>query len=195
MLGVRKRMLMGAAVLALAVACGTTEGGAYGPGLGGIQAEDVTMPDRRNHILSRKALHDLVWTDPVETVAKRYNLSGNGLAKVCRKHGIPLPPRGYWAKVQHGQKPRRVALRKGAGDEVVRITEGNGRRPAPTAKPDLEPTIAAAVERALQAGQTAEQMKGENILGDWSARYSTDLNTDLFIDTLYNSLSIASARS
>jgi hypothetical protein len=57
----------------------------------------------------------------------------------------------YWARVQHGQKPRRVSLRpaKTPDDETVRITEGMGPRPAPPPKPEIEPAIAAAVERAL----------------------------------------------
>jgi len=91
------------------------------------------MWNRPIHVLTRAELYDLVWGEPVETVARRYKLSGNGLAKICNKHRIPLPPRGYWAKVQHGQKPRRVSLRpaKTPDDETVRITEGTGPRPAP----------------------------------------------------------------
>jgi hypothetical protein len=110
------------------------------------------MWNRPTHVLTRAELYDLVWSEPVETIARRYKLSGNGLAKICKKHRIPLPPRGYWAKVQHGQQPRRVSLRpaKTSDDETVRITEGMGPRPSPLPKPALEPSIAAAVERVLQ---------------------------------------------
>lgn len=37
----------------------------------------------------------------VEAVTKlgvRDNISGNGLAKACRRADIPVPPRGYWAR-------------------------------------------------------------------------------------------------
>lgn len=43
----------------------------------------------------REALYAEVWTDPVSTVSKRYRLSDNGLRKICKKLGVPLPPIGY----------------------------------------------------------------------------------------------------
>ncbi|GEM_PF-1397694 len=58
----------------------------------------------------RDALYNEVWTDPVTTVAARYNLSDNGLRKYSRKYGIPLPPPGYWARVKSGQKVQKSAL-------------------------------------------------------------------------------------
>lgn len=36
-------------------------------------------------------------------LAKEFDISDVGLAKVCRAHDIPLPPRGHWAKLQHGK--------------------------------------------------------------------------------------------
>lgn len=51
----------------------------------------------------RKKLFDEVWKEPITTVAKRYELSDNGLRKRCIKLEIPLPPAGYWAKVQAGK--------------------------------------------------------------------------------------------
>jgi len=48
-----------------------------------------------------------------------------------------------------------------------------------------------AVEEALRAGKTLEQMKKENVLAAWSAQYSNDfINTDTFIETLYHSLAL-----
>lgn len=58
----------------------------------------------------REMIYNEVWTEPVTTVANRYNLSDNGLRKHCRKYGIPLPPPGYWARVRAGQKVQKPAL-------------------------------------------------------------------------------------
>jgi hypothetical protein len=58
----------------------------------------------------REALYAEVWTDPVSTVSKRYRLSDNGLRKICKKLGVPLPPIGYWAKLRSGQKVRKLTL-------------------------------------------------------------------------------------
>jgi glyoxylase-like metal-dependent hydrolase (beta-lactamase superfamily II) len=47
----------------------------------------------------------------------------------------------------------------------------------------------AVIEKAIRAGNTLEQMKGEKLLAAWSQKYSNDfVDTDTFIETLYNSL-------
>jgi len=43
-------------------------------------------------------------------LAAELGISDVGLAKACRRHAVPVPPRGYWAKVQAGHKPPRLAL-------------------------------------------------------------------------------------
>ena len=50
---------------------------------------------RRGTPVSREALYEEVWTDAVTVVAPRYGLSDVGLVKICKKLGIPVPPRGY----------------------------------------------------------------------------------------------------
>ena len=60
--------------------------------------------------LSRSALYDLVWTKPVTELAKEFGISDVALAKRCRAINIPLPPRGYWARVAAGQTPKRPPL-------------------------------------------------------------------------------------
>lgn len=60
----------------------------------------------------RQALFDRVWSTPVETLAGEWSLSGRGLAKACRRIKVPVPPRGYWAKVRAGQHVRRPKLPK-----------------------------------------------------------------------------------
>ena len=52
---------------------------------------------------SREKLHEEVWSQPVQRVAKRYGVSDVALAKTCRKLKIPLPRRGYWAKKAAGK--------------------------------------------------------------------------------------------
>jgi len=58
---------------------------------------------RRAHYVSRENLYRLVWEAPVSEVAIRFGLSDVGLAKACRRAGIPLPPRGFWAKAEAGR--------------------------------------------------------------------------------------------
>lgn len=55
-------------------------------------------------ILTRQELYDLVWENPLSKLAKKYNLSDNGLRKVCKKLDIPLPKNGHWQKIQFNKK-------------------------------------------------------------------------------------------
>ncbi|UAY55668.1 hypothetical protein [Arachidicoccus terrestris] len=59
---------------------------------------------------SRDELYDLVWKAPMLTLAKKYDITDVGLRKVCLRMDIPLPPQGYWQKVQFGKKVKRLPL-------------------------------------------------------------------------------------
>jgi hypothetical protein len=60
--------------------------------------------------LSRRQLYDLVWSKPILSLAKEYGFSDVGFSKICRRHNIPLPPRGYWAKISAGLQVAKPAL-------------------------------------------------------------------------------------
>jgi len=65
------------------------------------------MTSVTRHRLTRQQLYELVWSEPVSKIAPRYNISGVGFAKLCRREDVPLPPRGYWAKLKFGKKVRK----------------------------------------------------------------------------------------
>jgi hypothetical protein len=72
--------------------------------------------------LDRAALFDLVWSEPVDKLAARWGLSGRGLAKACERLKIPVPPRGFWQKVQNGRRARKPPLPRlpaGQAEEIV----------------------------------------------------------------------------
>ena len=54
--------------------------------------------------LTRKELYDLVWSEPLSRLAKKYKISDNGLRKICRRMNIPIPAMGHWQKVQYGYR-------------------------------------------------------------------------------------------
>lgn len=60
--------------------------------------------------IPREQVYEDVWTSPISQLAEKYGMSGVGLAKLCRRHQISVPPRGYWAKVHAGHKVRRTPL-------------------------------------------------------------------------------------
>ncbi len=84
----------------------------------------IGVPRRKSRLirLDRSTLFERVWSTPVETLAKEWGLSGRGLAKACRRIQVPVPPRGYWAKVAAGKKVTRPKLpvqRSGSDEEVL----------------------------------------------------------------------------
>lgn len=74
------------------------------------------------HHFTRQELYDLVWSEPMRFLAKRYEISDRGLAKACEKSNIPVPERGYWNKLQAGKKVVKEPLPPrgfGMSDEVT----------------------------------------------------------------------------
>lgn len=72
--------------------------------------------------VTRTKLYERVWATPMRTLAKDFGISDVGLAKLCRRHQIPLPGRGYWARLQFGQKPDQTALPEARDPDLESIT-------------------------------------------------------------------------
>lgn len=62
--------------------------------------------------LSREDMYELVWSKPMRDLAKDFGISDVALAKRCKSLGIPVPGRGYWARVDAGQAPHKPKLPK-----------------------------------------------------------------------------------
>ncbi|MEQ8610250.1 MAG: hypothetical protein RIB48_05615 [Parvibaculum sp.] len=106
------------------------------------------------HEFTRQELYDLVWSIPMAKLAERYGISGNGLAKACRKAEIPVPERGYWAKLQAGKKVVRKALPAVKRDTPrTVIISPPGKREDSTPPPPVPDTVAAKVEQVKQTAK------------------------------------------
>ena len=73
--------------------------------------------------LSRSQIYEMIWSKPIQQVAPTLGLSDVGLAKLCKRYDIPRPPRGYWAKLQHGQAPPKSPLPDPGRDPRVRFED------------------------------------------------------------------------
>jgi len=69
-------------------------------------------------------------------------LSDVGLAKLCRRHQIPVPGRGHWEKKRHGHDVQQQPLPALAGTERHPIAIHGGERPIPHVPDD---TLAAQI--------------------------------------------------
>ena len=41
--------------------------------------------------LTGKELYELVWSNSLKSLSRKYNISDNGISKICRKNGTTLP--------------------------------------------------------------------------------------------------------
>ena len=46
----------------------------------------------------------ITYPEALKWLAKKYNISDVGLAKICKKMEIPRPGRGFWAKATNGAR-------------------------------------------------------------------------------------------
>jgi len=86
---------------------------------------------RHAHYLSRDTLYELVWNAPLTELAAKLGISDVGLAKACRRAHIPLPGRGYWAKMEAGQATVQAAL-PAAPAGLPGLIRISGTRPPPS---------------------------------------------------------------
>jgi hypothetical protein len=97
--------------------------------------------------LDREDLYQRVWSTPMTKLAKELDISDVGLAKACRKAGIPLPPVGYWAKVAHGKPVPRPALPPSDQKTIeIDAQRFRGANPAPAETTQVAPTVSVPVE-------------------------------------------------
>ncbi|MFC6487706.1 hypothetical protein [Nitratireductor sp. GCM10026969] len=102
--------------------------------------------------LTREQLYALVWDRPVTKLAKDFGLSDVALHKICRKHNIPTPPLGYWAKKAHGKPVRSTPLPKDKerdDSDYIVIHEGAG-----TVESEAAAAARARVQAAVEQQQT-----------------------------------------
>jgi hypothetical protein len=94
-----------------------------------------------------------VWNEPVETVAKRLGLSDVGLGKLCRRHNIPTPPRGYWARKTVGTH-----------DPIPPLPVDHSSEAAIAISKWTEPATMGSVPGAVQQALDAEQLPTAQIV-------------------------------
>jgi len=59
------------------------------------EVNEISVPAR---VWDREVLEKEVWVEPIRQLAKKYGVSDVAIHKRCKKMGIKLPGRGYWAK-------------------------------------------------------------------------------------------------
>lgn len=114
--------------------------------------------------ITRRQLYDRVWQEPMIHLARAFGLSDVGLAKICRKHEIPRPPRGYWAKKEFGQSPPQIPLPTPTNDSAIEMLEPSVRAAQSPPLPDeVKQTLKKEIEAEPRI-EVAESLRGAHEL-------------------------------
>src|SRR5262245_61448701 len=109
--------------------------------------------------VSREALFEQVWSEPMLKVAARHGVSSNFLARVCERLNVPHPGRGYWQQLEVGKaKPKPTLPDLRPGDELEWARGDEPRRffqPRSVPATPAEPT-----PRRFPAGTTHPVLAG-----------------------------------
>ena len=97
----------------------------------------------------RDKLYEEVWSEPVTAVAKRYGVSDVAIHKACKRLQVPVPPRGYWAKLSAGQSVAREPLPPYNGPKRIRRMSPPSDLPRPTAPVTAKERLAFLPEQEL----------------------------------------------
>jgi len=122
--------------------------------------------------IRRDDLYKAVWSKPIGTLAQEWGISDVGLAKACRKTGIPLPGLGYWAKVAVGRVAAPPPLK---GDHDIEVSfQGDPSLRKVELHPDGKALVARAADGIDQ--WLAEAKEDPPRLGKWTARTAKALS-------------------
>ena len=88
---------------------------------------------------NREELYKDVWEQPLTKLQSKYGVSNVAIGKACRKLKVPLPGRGYWARVAAGHKVKQVPLPEFQGAPVVQRmkTEDSPKPTTDSSDPEL----------------------------------------------------------
>lgn len=86
--------------------------------------------EQRPRDLTREELYKKVWLTPMWRLCKEFGLTGRGLGKLCERCNVPVPPRGYWRRLETGGKTTRTPLPPESSPVSIRILP-SPKRPDP----------------------------------------------------------------
>lgn len=72
---------------------------------------------------TKKEFYDMVWATPLSRLSMIYDMSDNGLRKICKKYSIPIPANGYWQKLKHNKPVLKQKYKPGNNDnDTIQLT-------------------------------------------------------------------------
>lgn len=107
-----------------------------------------------SHSFTREELYELVWSEPMTKLGARFGISGNGLKKACLRANIPIPPQGYWNKLQAGHKVAKTQLPPASAGTPAEVTiDPPGQKPASPPPPPVPASVQEKIEAERQSAK------------------------------------------
>ncbi len=78
--------------------------------------------------LTRKELYEEIWTLSVAGVARKYGIPYAKCLTQIKGAQIPIPPSGYWTKINFGKQVEKIPL-PGNEDAIVTLQKGDFKKP------------------------------------------------------------------
>ncbi|GAA0387416.1 hypothetical protein [Paenibacillus motobuensis] len=83
------------------------------------EGKEVNAVEEPSEItMTRKQLYDEIWEISVAGVSKKYNLPYTHLMKQIKEAGIPIPPSGYWTKLNFNKPVTKLELPEPADERI-----------------------------------------------------------------------------
>ena len=117
------------------------------------------MTEEKATKISREQLYHEIWEMSVAGVAKKYDANYHDLLKLCKEADIPVPPSGYWVKVQHGKPVEQLGLPASMLSEVT--LPGNDK-PKRIRKTLAEKSVKKDLDHDDVPEKTPEDNEGDN---------------------------------
>lgn len=126
---------------------------------------EVAMPEEPAVELNRKQLYDEIWEISVAGVAKKYDIPYAQMMKQVKEADIPIPPSGYWTKLNFGKPVTKIEF-TGLADEVIPIYRNTLAMQAKKTKSSPQ-TLSTASKQSEKAIESSNILKpDESVLID-----------------------------
>ena len=122
------------------------------------------MSEPKLQTLSREELYEKVWSSSGVKLSEELGVSDVAIAKRCQKLNVPRPPRGYWAKVEAGQQPKRPPLPPSAESKFIQEAQKPiGKSLVLPADSEALHPLAAEFLKAIKEGKLSYDKKRVNL--------------------------------
>ena len=123
----------------------------------GRKEDGETMPSLTVE-LTRKELYEEIWKLSVAGVARKYGIPYAKCLTQIKAAQIPIPPSGYWTKINFGKQVEQMPL-PGDGDAIVTLQKDDFQKPDTAKSEQMVQTIS--LQETTESQSAAEEITNQ----------------------------------